>query len=145
MKRKFNLQVTAIFLVAIFALHIAFAQEDTLHVRSEGGGSTQEEAINNALIKVVSAQVDALARLKAGKRDCIKNKVLARIDPFIVAHEVVQASDKTGVQRAILDVELNIFALVEKLVKLDLAENFRYKPRLMIVIVEKEDGQESGN
>ena len=143
MNWKLNLQAIAIFLMAIFLIQATFAQEEGVKVRSEGGGSSPEEAITKARTKAVSSQVDALVRLKPIKRNSIKKKVTKDIEPFVIEHEVVQESDQSGLYRTVLDVELNVAELVKKLVKLNLAKDFRYKPRVMIAIAEKELGEAS--
>jgi hypothetical protein len=74
MNWKLNLQAIAIFLMAIFLIQATFAQEEGVKVRSEGGGSSPEEAITKARTKAVSSQVDALVRLKPIKRNSIKKK-----------------------------------------------------------------------
>ncbi len=132
-----KVQMVAILLIAILTMKIGFAQENSLTVRSEGGGSTNDEAIHNARTKAVSSQVDAIVRLRARSRERIKNQITKDIEPFIIEHSIIQSSDLNGVYRAIVDVELDVPALVEKLVKLNVAKDFRYKPRVMIAITEK--------
>ena len=137
--------MVSILLIAILTMKTALAQEDSLTVRSEGGGSTNDEAIHNARTKAVSSQVDAIVRLRARSRERIKNQITKDIEPFIIEHSIVQSSDLNGVYRAIVDVELDVPALVEKLVKLNVAKDFRYKPRVMIAITEKALGENSSD
>jgi uncharacterized caspase-like protein len=146
MKRILTFQLIAL-LTVIFTIQTAFTQlkpDDTAHtttIRSEGGGNTSDEAIHNARTKAVLSQVDTLARLKSSTRGRIHQQISKAIDPFIRTYKVISASDEGGVHRAVLDVELDTAALVEKLVKLDVTEDFRYKPRVMIAILEKDDGE----
>ena len=134
-----------LFLIVIFAVQTVFAQVNTINLRSEGSGSTSELALHNALTRAVLNQIDALVVLKSESHHNLTKKMTRDIKPFIRGYHVVQADTEGDLHRTVLDVELDLLPLVKKLVQLNLAQDFRDKPRVIIDITEKTLGEVGEN
>ena len=106
--------------------------QDPLVVKSEGGGPSEEVAVEKARLKAIIGQIDAIARLKTVKRRSVHKQIKAKANRYILSHEVVKSADQAGVFRAVVDVELDLPQLIAQLIKLKVGKDFRYKPRVAV-------------
>jgi len=113
---------------------LAAIAQDPLIVKSEGGGPSEEVAVEKARMKAIIGQIDAIARLKTVKRRSVHKQIFikAKPDRYILSHEVVKSTNQAGVFRAVVDVELDLPQLIAQLIKLKAGKDFRYKPRVAV-------------
>jgi hypothetical protein len=113
---------------------LATIAQDPLIVKSEGGGPSEEIAVEKARMKAIIGQIDAIARLKTVKRRSVHKQIFikAKPDRYILSHEVVKSTNQAGVFRAVVDVELDLPQLIAQLIKLKAGKDFRYKPRVAV-------------
>ena len=113
---------------------LAAIAQDPLIVKSEGGGPSEEIAVEKARMKAIIGQIDAIARLKTVKRRSVHKQIFikAKPDRYILSHEVVKSTNQAGVFRAVVDVELDLPQLIAQLIKLKAGKDFRYKPRVAV-------------
>ncbi len=135
-----------ILLFCSFLSKVAYSEEGKLAaVRAEGASinpdkeAAQKEAINVALRKAIWGKVDEITRLSLKEKGKAERAFKDDLDSYVAKYDVIPTGEKQG--RVVLDVYVMADKLVDKLIEIGFTANLIYKPRILVVIDENEEGK----
>jgi len=118
-------------------------------VRSEGASSKRNqdaargEAINVALQKSVVGKINEIARLSLEEKTEIERAFKDNVEDYVAKYDIIQETKLKKGERVVLDVYVMADRLVDRLIELGFTENLIFKPKILVIMNENEEGEPS--
>jgi len=140
----------AILLFCSFLSEVVYSEEGELAaVRAEGASTNrnreaaEKAAIKAALRKAVWGKVDEITRLSLREKVKAKRAFKDDLERYVAKYDVIQKTTRAKQERVVLDVYVMADRLVDKLIESGFTASLIYKPRILVVINESDEGKRS--